>query len=500
MTYTDLTGLWINEFGSQMMIYQVDQSTGFLVGEYSSHTGATGTYLLTGITDNNPAPNVNSQTIVFNVSWRNIDGPNDNTQYWVSGFSGQYQLIDNEPIIVTTYLLVENTDPSNDWGSTIIDKSTFKKQQNAVLNNKRNLTASFPNPPTKSATTQSVLFWLTQGKQSDNGATPWFSQIGVGTPAQALRMMIDTGTDNTWLTSSACTTPACAAHKSFNNKNSSSFVMIDAKPSPKSFGPWGTMIVQVGSDKFTLQLSSDGKHVTGSTAESMNFELAVFYNGDQFQQLDADGGIAIPSPYWVKTPNTESLLLQLLNSGDISYPVASFGVNTYMGLGVCLFGAIDPDFFNPSTLQWLQLKPVKTVGLEYLWNINLNGFYVNGSAVQAGITDFILDTGSSYFKGPADLIGILQNAVTYNGQLPQTVTDPDNLSLYPNIVLSIGNQNYTITPQQYFLELAPNNWLLGIQVLDGMPEGMLLVGSVFLDTVYSIFDYQWGGVGLARLN
>lgn len=125
MNFTNLCGTWINQFGSLMTISYCNPYTGVLSGTYASSTGATGVYRLIGITDKSPDPNVNSQTISFSVSWRSISGPNDDTQYWVSAFAGQYQIINNVPTITTSYLLQHNTNPADNWGSTIIDKSTF---------------------------------------------------------------------------------------------------------------------------------------------------------------------------------------------------------------------------------------------------------------------------------------------------------------------------------------------------------------------------------------
>ncbi|MCP4546671.1 MAG: hypothetical protein GY835_09440, partial [bacterium] len=38
-----------------------------------------------------------------------------------------------------------------------------------------------------------VAFRMLRGALSDNGATPWYATVGLGTPAQELRFMIDTG-------------------------------------------------------------------------------------------------------------------------------------------------------------------------------------------------------------------------------------------------------------------------------------------------------------------
>ncbi|WP_086047884.1 avidin/streptavidin family protein [Hugenholtzia roseola] len=501
MQYTSLVGTWQNEFGSLMTITYQNPDSGYIIGTYSSHTGATGVYYVIGITDIAPDPNVNSQTVAFSVSWRNTVGPTESGANWVSAFAGQVQVqADGSLAIATTYLLQENTNPADNWSSTIVAPSTFRKISDEV-----SLEASWSRNKKYAdvkdlAQMQKIAFGLQMGSLSDNGATPWYAQIGLGTPAQDLKFMLDTGTDNTWITSTACTTAACLAHNRYNPQASSTFKVIDPNPTQKSFGPWGTMTVIIGEDIFTLEQIDTylGRNIV-TTNEQMNFEVTTFYNGYQFQQLACDGGIAIPSPYWKSDGRTEALMIQLYKDAKISYLCASFYTNKAEQLGECLFGGIDIDKFNINTLQWLSLKQVQTVGLEYLWDIQLTNFLVNGFPVQAGITDFVLDTGSSYFKGPQDLIQILINAVTYNGELPTYVTSESALSQYPTIGLQIGSQTYYLQPQDYFLQLSPQYWELGIQVLDGMPEGMLLVGSVFLDTVYSIFDFQNPSIGLARL-
>lgn len=345
-----------------------------------------------------------------------------------------------------------------------------------------------------------VAFPLQFGTLTDNGATPWYTTVGLGTPAQELKFMIDSGTDNTWITSVECTTDACMAHQRFDSNASSTYQWVDREPTKKDFGPWGTMIVKIGEDLFTIEHCIQGYRTQKSTDEWMNFEVSIYYEGSNFQELACDGGIAIPSPYWQGDGRTEALMLQLKKDGKISYAVASFWSDVFQSAGECLFGGIDYDKFDPETLQLLSLQDNSSSGYSYLWCIDLKAFWVNDTPVEANITTFVLDTGSSFFKGSETLINTLVNSVTDNGRLPTTLSSETDLKNYPNIALQIGRATYTLTPQQYFLKLNDKCWELGIQVLDGMPEGMFLAGSLFLDTVYAIFDYEVGAIGLAVRN
>lgn len=483
----DIKGKWKNEFGSLMHITDLDPCTGIFSGTYKSTTGASGKYRVTGITDIEPDPAINSQTLAFAVSWRDIGG-NPADANWVSAFSGQLQIVDGEQVITTTYLLQENTDPSGNWGSTIIDKAIFKRQEAEDRQPELPVVGRVP----------CVVFPLELGMLSDNGGTPWASPVGLGTPAQTLKLMVDTGTDNTWVTSAQCTTKACLAHKRFDPDNSYTYKELNSKPAEKNFGPWGTMTVVTGADIFTLKQVTDQGQASVCTGEKMHFEAAIYYSGSQFEQLASDGGIAIPSPYWKKDGTTEALMLQLIEDGKISHPLASFWTDPEKGNGECIFGAVDSRKYKHDTLQWMPLQDASATGLDYLWSVALGSFMLDGQPVEAGITNFVLDSGASYFKGPKDLIDTLVQAVTKNGKLPTHVSSASKLREYPVISLALGQRTYRLEPQQYFLKLGEHDWELGIQVLDGMPEGMLLVGSVFLNTVYCIFDYGGKRVGLAN--
>ena len=131
MKYINIVGSWENEFGSAMELEEADVKTGIVVGVYSSHTGATGKYYLSGITDIDPSKKVNSQTIAFTISWRSFDPPSKEDAEgvnWLSAFSGQIQIVDKEEVMSTTYLLQRNTKSDMNWSSTIVATSSFKRK------------------------------------------------------------------------------------------------------------------------------------------------------------------------------------------------------------------------------------------------------------------------------------------------------------------------------------------------------------------------------------
>ncbi|WP_449399363.1 avidin/streptavidin family protein [Chryseobacterium wanjuense] len=112
----NLNGTWYNELGSKMTITVNGNS---IIGTYQTSVGdATGIYDLVGLTDTD---NDTSQAIGWIVVWQNSHGSSDSVTSW----NGQLQEIDGIPTIVTTWLLTEETDPNDNWRSTLVGKDIF---------------------------------------------------------------------------------------------------------------------------------------------------------------------------------------------------------------------------------------------------------------------------------------------------------------------------------------------------------------------------------------
>ena len=112
---SNIVGAWYNELGSMMVIDQA--SEGQFSGYYYTAVGhAQYTYTLTGRYDTVP----DGKTLGWTVTYTNSTGSSGSTCCW----SGQYQ----EPTILTTWLLTDQTKPSDDWNSTHVGFDTFTKE------------------------------------------------------------------------------------------------------------------------------------------------------------------------------------------------------------------------------------------------------------------------------------------------------------------------------------------------------------------------------------
>jgi saccharopepsin len=100
-----VNGSWVNVYGSVVTLLQFDD--GGVVGIYSSTTGASGTYWVSGFTDPNPPTNGNGQSLAFTILWRSFEGGTpDPSWHYVSGFSGQMIVRDGTPSLIMIHDLV----------------------------------------------------------------------------------------------------------------------------------------------------------------------------------------------------------------------------------------------------------------------------------------------------------------------------------------------------------------------------------------------------------
>jgi hypothetical protein len=133
-----LEGTWFNELGSTMTINPVTPN-GFS-GTYQtavSTTGcAQGVFTLIGISDTDN----DGTSVAFAVAWTN----GSSQCHSVTAWSGQLQIINNEEQIIATWLLTSETNPGQDWASTLVGSDIFTRNP---LSKKQRAVKSKQKPP-----------------------------------------------------------------------------------------------------------------------------------------------------------------------------------------------------------------------------------------------------------------------------------------------------------------------------------------------------------------
>ncbi|MFL1416832.1 avidin/streptavidin family protein [Pseudomonas fildesensis] len=318
----------------------------------------------------------------------------------------------------------------------------------------------------------SLVFPMQRGPYQNNGASPWYCTLNLGTPAQPLKFSMDSGTNINWITSALCPADQCAHYSAgrFDFQASSTFAFTDCLQRPYSFGPWGTMQVESASDVLTLP-----------TGAPLNTQLlvAAAYDGEQFKQLDWDGGLGLPCSSAYVEGRSSFLLQALMREGQLApdQPFVAFDWNNQGRKGSCQMGAIDasktqgPHLFLP----WSVYSTLN--GVEYIWSADLKSYSV-GAELLASDIKFALDSGSSQFKGDDALMRQTLARIAQGSQ--------------PDIVLGFADGEITLGADLYncLIEEGPQK---GERLPQFAPLGLtdlVLVGSLVMEHCYTVYEYQ----------
>jgi saccharopepsin len=328
-------------------------------------------------------------------------------------------------------------------------------------------------------TGQALSVPLVSGPYQNNGASQWFANMNLGTPGQPLRIMLDTGSNFIWTTSSLCPPDSCQHYGGgeFDYEDSSTFQWIDQTPQTVDFGPWGSMVVETGQDVVAL---------TPAASVDLAMFLSSSYSGSQFDQLDWDGGIGIPSGSIDADPQVSFIIPQLMNAGlmDPQLPYVSFSTDQTTGQGTVLLGGIDLGAVDLNSAVFLPWTPyTKLAGVTYIWTTPLYQYLV-GSEVVAVNQQFALDSGSSQFKGDDAIMDRTLHLVNTSPQPDVTLVLGTTLDGNPATVV--------VPPSVYMVDIQA-----GPQQGQTLPQfnglgltGLVLVGSVLMDQLYTTYEYN----------
>jgi hypothetical protein len=375
---------------------------------------------------------------------------------------------------------------------------------------------------------KTVAVPLKMGLAKDNGATPWYGELAIGggdkpEDGQLLKFIMDTGTDSTWVSSKECDTIPCRHHRRYDPALSDSHVFVDTTEHTSELGPWGEFRFKTGKDRWQFwgQSASPATNRHLYSVDDMVFlEATELIDGKQpdgsfnrnWDDLVQDGSLAIPSDS-AGSPSTQLLDL-LIKNGDVGSKIVSYWTSRAFNRGEVIFGGTDTNRYVTDTLAFYPVDKTiaKQDGESALWTVALKELRVGTNTLQFPSTGmaFVLDTGSSRFKGDPGVINEIIRQITDNGKRPITASPEADLSAYPDLTIVLTDANgkaneYKLTADQYFQHF-PDHRQLAFHPLPPMAgssaKGIFLAGSIFLDHYYTIYDYTTNPmrVGIAERN
>lgn len=350
---------------------------------------------------------------------------------------------------------------------------------------------------------------LDRGPFQNNGASPWYAYVGVGTSAQALKFSFDTGSNFMWVTSSLCKADTCHHYgdQQFVYQLSSSFSWVDQQTIAVDFGPWGSMAVKTGKDILTLTPDALGQIDSGPIFLTSDLYLAQAYEGVQFYELDWDGGIGIPSTTEVSDapfaafsyrgivtqqtsePTSFHFFQSLVEQGVVSAkcPYVAFLTDMDEGHGQVEFGQLNQDYRNSREYVFL---PWDKYSVPYLWTSKITSLALGETQIIAPESTtnppyfLALDSGSSQFKGDFDVMTRLYNLASHTKD---------------NLIIEIGQTDLgevgklVVTSEMYDVLIEAGQQkgkvVTQFQPMEGA-DYIALVGSVLMDYLYTVYEFN----------
>ena len=251
--------------------------------------------------------------------------------------------------------------------------------------------------------------------------------VNVGTPAQTLHVVADTGSFEGVFASAECV--GCGKHLRFDRAQSTSF----AAKSPAEH-----ITTLYGQGKVVSEAVYDRVQVGSLVADRQSVLLMQQNELRDYSEASYDGvmGLGVPSVARSQDPSDLSLMANL----NVSTVSLCFGQRDGEGGRIELGPRPEDD-----PLEFVELP---LLGDQH-WGVVLDGITVGGQAIpgcEEGC-NAIIDSGTSLIAAPSEILSPLLEAI---GDVDPQCAGIESL---PEVTISLAGHNFTLHPQMYVAKM-----------------------------------------------
>lgn len=338
----------------------------------------------------------------------------------------------------------------------------------------------------------------------DNEESLYYANLSMGTPQQALRLHIDTGSSDLWVNTASSAfcessddpceggtydSSASSTYKFLNDQFNISYV-----DGSGAEGDYVTDTLHFGGVELT-----DFQFGIGESSSSQQGVLGIGYVANEVAVNR--GGL---DPY----PN---LPVALVNAGMIATNAYSLWLNDLDSAeGEILFGGVNTDRYEGDLAT---VPIVQTYGGYYELVIALTGLSVAGTALSSASslpTAVLLDSGSTLTYLPNDLTQEIydQLQAVYSSQIGAAYVQCSLSSDTSSVDFDFSGQTIKVPYNELFLDAGTNSQgqpltfengeqacLFGIAPAQG---GAAVLGDTFLRSAYVVYDLANNEISLAQ--
>ncbi|CAD5225320.1 unnamed protein product [Bursaphelenchus xylophilus] len=319
------------------------------------------------------------------------------------------------------------------------------------------------------------------------GSLSYTSNITIGTPPQEFRVLLDTGSSDTWVPAQDCTVvggPVC--EKTFFDPNASSTFQNIGSYFKIQYGK-GFINGTTAIDTVGLGSASDDKLVVPGQTIGLAHQIDQTLGS---QSVDGIVGLAFRS---ISEEGGQPVFLNAVDQGLVDEPVFTVWLTrdtTEKNEGVdglITYGGHDDEHCS-TDIHWIPLAH------KSWWIFEGQGFSVNGQETQFTYKA-ITDTGSGFIYGTADIIAPIANALNavYDEQSGEYLL-PCNSNF--TVGFSINGKEYDVEAKNMLVPLSGETCALTVLPSE-VGEVQLILGDPFIRQYCQVYDVQEGRVGFA---
>ncbi|KAG6902288.1 hypothetical protein C0995_001898 [Termitomyces sp. Mi166 len=353
----------------------------------------------------------------------------------------------------------------------VVDKQALRsallrvnsKMQRGFHAYQKNMGTFHPSDPKLSTKRETGSLELTD----DNGAL-WFGTIQVGNPPVKYTVDFDTGSSDLFLPGTGCST-SCEGHTRYDPSKSTTAKDIGHK-FLLSYGDGSTVQGDIFTDTVKIaNMTATTQAVGSATSYSTGFSKA---------QFSPDGlmGMAFPQiSEFNANPVFQTLVAQKKTTApQFSFKLSESGSELYLG-------GTDSELYTGTLSQ----APVVQQGF---WQVDLDAVNVGGKPTRTGLSA-IIDTGTTLVFGDLNSVKSLYAAIPGAADASSTIGSgffsfPCDSS--PDVSLTFAGKAFSISPDTFNLgrlSASSPDCVGGIAATE-----IWIVGDVFLQNVYTVFD------------
>ncbi|KAJ9256771.1 hypothetical protein DTO207G8_2374 [Paecilomyces variotii] len=318
----------------------------------------------------------------------------------------------------------------------------------------------------------------------------YLAEVGIGTPAQNLKLDFDTGSADLWVWSTelpSSITAQAQGHTIFDPSKSSTFKTSQGETWQIAYGDSSTASGSVGTDNVNI-----GGLVIKNQAVELAKEIST-----QFQQGSGDGllGLAWGNINTVKPTAVKTPVENMIAEDEIPQSAELFTANLGSwrdkndpdkGESFYTFGYIDQDVVKGQEIYY---TPVDNS--QGFWQFDSTSATVNGKTITRSGNKAIADTGTTLALLDDETVKAIYDAIpgaSYDsesqGYIYPSDTPADKL---PTVTFAVGDKQFTVQKEDLGFAEAKSGYVYGgIQSRGENPFDIL--GDTFLKSVYAIFD------------